>query len=492
MKSSKLASLIACFSKEEWDRLGHFLKLPYLDKVHKKHHQLYAYLKTYYWKRKEQGYSHGALFPTTDKLNSIFFPDAQNSKPLSKHFSKLHKNARLFLASEAAMNNSQEVELVSIRKTISQKEYHYAKLAIKRMWKQNEQETNDWHLRYELAVSNFNLQNNIQDSKQVKLELIESVGNCLDDFYIITKLKSYCRLIEGQQSLNNSKISENQKTFEDYLDYYYSKISYRPIIFQVYYNILKILRDREIKSSIETIDHLLSTNKEKFTHFERKKIQSFLLNHCTYLLHSQKITLPEVFKIYQWLLESGILSSEKDSFGLPYYLNILIIGIRIEAFTWLKEKFIPIYTNKLPIEYQTMAGNYGNAEYHFSQKDWKKAFDYAYDIPPRNKTFKLLRGAVLVQAAYEIEKSNLKDLPDLYDTLATIQNFKGQLTNKKIKVSRPIKAYRNFVKFTKRIYNLQKATNKYDRAIKLERIIQDENIVARKIWLLEKLNEFLT
>jgi len=40
MKASKLAIIMACFSKEEWNNLRYFLKLPYLNKVHKKHREI--------------------------------------------------------------------------------------------------------------------------------------------------------------------------------------------------------------------------------------------------------------------------------------------------------------------------------------------------------------------------------------------------------------------------------------------------------------------
>jgi len=481
---------MACFSKKEWNNFGHFLKLPYLNKVHKKHHEIYEYLKTYYWLQKEKNGNRKTTFPSSDKLSSIFFPDAKNSRPLNKHLSRLHQNARLFLASQSIMNDSKEVDLISIRKAISDKEYHYAKVATKRVLTEIEQEGDDWFLRYQLTMTNSKLHLEMQGLRD-RISFLKATENSLDDFYIIAKLNNYCHQLAIQQSVNNFKISENQKNFEAYLDHYHSNTPSHTAVFQLYYNVLNVIRDRQVQSSIKTVDHLLSVNKNKFSPYKVRQVQNLLLNHCTHLLHSQKMTPSEILKMHQLLLSSGILSTEEGSFHIIYYKNILVLAIITKSFIWLKEKFIPQYTKMLLPEYQVTAIDYGDAEYHLSQKSWKKAFDCAYKIPSKSQAFKFVRGTILIQAAYEMERANFKDLDDKYDTSTTIQNFKAQMTYKNIRVSREVKAYRNFVKCIKRIYNLEKAKKKSDRAVRLQKIIQEEGLIARKMWLNEKLKKYL-
>ncbi|MFK7904398.1 MAG: hypothetical protein AB8B69_04695 [Chitinophagales bacterium] len=481
---------MVCFSKEEWSNLGHFLKLPYLNKVYKKHREIYGYLKTYYWLQKKRKTDSKTLFPSSDTLNSKFFPDAKDFKPLNKHLSTLHKNARLFLASEKAMNTPQEVDLISVERAISASKYHYAKLDLDNTWEKVKQETDDWYLRYQFALNKGSL--NLRLKRPNRIASLEVVEKSLDDFYILAKLINYCHQLSAQQSLRNFKINENQKIFEAYLDYYHSQRNYHPIFFQIYYSILNIFRNKQVQLSIKAIDSILVVHKEKFPPEKLMRIRSFLLSHCTHLLHAQQTTPSKVLKIYQMLLDSGILSTKEGSFKLNYYVNILILAIRTEAFDWLKEEFIPKYTKMLLPEYQKTAINYGDAEYYLSQKDWKKAFDSAYKIPAWDKNFKFLRGATIIQAAYEMEKINFNDLGDKYYITTVIQNFKSQLTYKKNDNSSQVKAYKNFTNFVQRIHNLEKAKNKYERAFKLKKIIQEEKLVARKAWLNEKLNRYLT
>ena len=487
MQSAKLTKILACFSKKQWDDFTYFLKLPYL-KVHKKHHEIYAYIKTRYRRQQKKNAEPETFFPSKDRLKKKFFPEASDFKKMNKHLSILHHHACSFLVMEKTQKAPYLMDLIIIQTTLEAKEYSYAETVLNRVWGKIEQETDDWLARYQFSLIRDRFYSETQNPNRGAA--LAQIEDSLDDFYLIAKLKNYCMQLSQQQAVNNFKINKNQAVFEDYLNNYVEQRDYLPIIFQAYYQVLQVLQQREASKAIENIGIILKKHKDRFSLKELKDIQTYTLNHNIYLLNYGQTQPLNVLKIYQTLLASDIVYTDVAGMRLEDYLNIAILAANLQSHQWLEGNFIPNYTQLLPEKYQQNAENYVLGECAFNRQSWIEAFEYAYQIPAANPDFKLLRGGLLLRIAYEADLVNASDLHD-YEFQTVLQNFRSQLVYNKIKVNPAIRAYQNLVNFTQRIYNLRNAQNIEKRARSLRQDLLNEPIVAKKAWLLKKIREVL-
>ena len=487
MQSRKLARILTCFSKKQWDGFTHFLKLPYL-KVHKKHHEIYAYIKTRYRRQQKKNAEPETFFPSIDRLNHKFFPKDSNFKRLTTHLYVLHQHVRSFLAMERTRENTLLLDLTSIDIAIQAEEYSYAETAMDRVWKEIGQEADDWYTRYQFSLLRDRLYSETQHpNRGITMTQIEA---SLDDFYLIAKLKNYCMQLNEQQAVNNFKINNNQKIFEDYLNNYVKQRDYLPIILRAYYQVLQVLQQRNAPESIKNLGKLLKENTDSFTKKERENIQVYIRSNSTYLLNYQKAKPLNVLRVYQASLASDIAYTQATGMPLGVYMNITILAATLQYHEWLEDDFIQKYTELLPTKHQGNAENYALGECAFNRKSWIEAFEYAYQIPAANSDFKLTRGALLLRIAYEADIANASDLHD-YEFQTVLQNFRSQLVYNKIKINPAIRAYTNFVNYTQRIYNLRNAKKIEQRAKKLYKNLSKEVLIAKKSWLLSKVEEFL-
>ncbi len=483
MKSSKLVGILACFSKEQWNQFEHFLHLPYLN-VHKRHHEIYAYLKSRYWRQKRNRVEKEGLFPLKSKLCAKFFPDDQKDyKRLNKHLSNLHRHAQSFLALEQLRKAPDELDIVSTQVAIHAKEYHYAEVAINRLWKKMEKETEDWFLRSELCFANNLLQDNINPKK--KISSLVKVEESLDDLYLFHQIRNYCLQFTQQIQLG-SEATEYRPYFETYIEHYIARRQYIPALFRIYYCILKILKRENAPSFLHALTQLLQNHKTHIPKFNIKEVQTSLLNHHILLYHSHKIKGQELLNVYQVFLQAGTLVDSNGYLSLKQYRSLIIIASKAKTHEWLKSELIDKHLYLLEEKNRELASFLAKGEYEFICNNWKEAFNLASQIVSEDIIFKFSRGTLLVQAAYEMEKHNIGNSISRYEFSRTLQNFIALLNYYKSTHKRIVQVYLSFANAMQRIYNIESAKNKQNRATQVLNSIKTLKEIAKKDWLIEK------
>lgn len=499
MQTTKLAEILNCFSTEEWNRFRHFLDLRYL-RVSQKQKKIYDYIKEYNFREKKKPTKKGLLFPSKARLCKKFFSASQckNFDLLTRNLSVLHQHTRSFLASERVRNEERELELTNIQKALGSRQHNYAKLAINRNWNEIKEETHDWYIRYVFvqAMSNLYIQLNNNPLRTTSLLLKDET---LDDYYLIERLRNYCLQLVHQYLDKNFQIPLYQQSFEVYLDAYMKRKAYLPAIFRAYYFLFKIFQRQEEEEGLEKLREIFMEEQEKIPENYLDEIQTFLLNHYAILTNKGQKKHLDLLGIYQIFLHADMLKKKDGYIPVLQYKSLVILAVQANAYQWLKNELIKKTIKQVPPDYQKIAANHAYSEYHFGIKNWKEAFDFAFDIPSNNKIYKFSRGTLLIRTAYELEQigfveteTHVDNTESKYSYHKQIQNFASQIRNNQSLDYRIKNRYLNFVSFNRKLYRLGGNNENSEMASEVLQELEKEKNIANKAWLRQRIELYVS
>ncbi len=304
---------------------------------------------------------------------------------------------------------------------------------------------------------------------------LQKATDYLDLFYIATKLKYSCELINRQKLVATDYKLRLLKEISDHL----SEISYDeyPSI-TIYYQILMTFVENENDEHFEKLKTLLEEHADKFPLDEAKDMYAYAQNYAIRKINcGNKIYLREYFNLSKQALEKKLLMV--DGYLSPWtYKNIVIAALRAGEFEWT-EQFIKNYKNKLNEKFRSNAYNYNLGYLLFFRGQYGEALRLINQVEFTDIFYSLDSRTMLIKIYYQLD--------ELVPMQSAIEAFKVYLRRNKT-LSENVKIlYSNFLKFIDKLYRLTKRDKQKlsELAVKIEETKQ----IADLSWLKQKVEE---
>lgn len=314
-----------------------------------------------------------------------------------------------------------------------------------------------------------------RQKKRAYDESLQKAANHLDLFYIATKLKYSCELINRQKLINADytlpmlkEITQHlqENPYEDY-----------PSI-SIYHQILMTFLENDVPGHFNKLISLLDEHSFKFPPAEAKDMYAYAQNYCIVKINAGETRYAtDLFAIYKTCINRELLLV--DGFISPWaFKNIVWVALRVGEVEWT-DNFIKTYSKKINPKFRDNAYNYNYACLLFFQDKFGEALRLLNQVEFTDIFYGLSSRTMQIKIYYELDE---------YDPLqSAIEAFKIFLRRNKTLSENFKITYNNFLKFTDKLSR----TNRKDK-VKLDELqqkIEDTKVVADINWLLQKVEE---
>jgi hypothetical protein len=485
MKESKLAEIIASFSKEELKSFEKFIASPYFSTGRDVSGLFSVFKKNY----------PDFNSPAIEKKNifsSLFPSEEYNEKKLKNISSDLTKLAEQFLVHSSLKSSETEYDrLLAIQYHERKIDKHFL-ITINSLEKKAENALFDGIdcFRTEEEISRLKenhlfRRNDFDNSIKTRLEYIE--------YFTLSFLIKFIKELRGKlvittrynrkfESLLFDSVRENLD-FEKLLETLREKnYSYLWIIELYYYSFMCTYNVSETKY-YERFRNLFYENIERFTRFEKHHIFTSLAFYCIRQDETEnRYFQEEELRVYKEMLSHDAYSiSAKEHFNVVFYRNIMLIALRLGEHDWL-EKFEAGYTGKLKPEFRENISSLVKASLDFARGRFDEALENISKIRYDLFLYKFDVKNLMLKIYYEL---------DLYEqAFAMIDTYRHFLVNNKEYAEVHKIQLRNFIDMYNKLLKAKESGKKENAGVLLKKINETDVLPARA-WFIEKVNELI-
>lgn len=336
--------------------------------------------------------------------------------------------------------------------------------------------------RFHLFQDYFSLQ---QGSRK-QVDSLQKQVAAFDVYYISEKLKYSCDMLSRMNVINKTYELHFLPELLSYLqDNWVTYQNIPPI--ETYHGVLMTLMESEKEAHYDKLKDLLLQHYNSFSEEEAQLLYDYAQNYCIKKINEGKPNyLKELFKLYQQLIENGLilkngLLSEWD------YQNIVTIGCRFKAFEWTQD-FIENYKVYLTANARENAYTYNLASFYYSTQQYKAALLLIQQVAFSDEHYYL--GAKFIQCKiyYDLEETEA--------LLSLLDSFRIYIMRNKNMIKQQQQAPLNFIRFTKKLALLRERkevlnVDKFQKQLeKLKQNILQTAAIVNVDWLVEKLKDF--
>lgn len=395
MDNSKLISLLQTFSKKELREFSDFVASPFFNK-NEELIRFYTYLRKYAphfpLKKIARRTVYAALYP--DK--------AYDDKQLNYLMSFLLKLSEEYISYGRFKEKGEASNLLgSYVDRGLDKHYQYTlKAELKKLEGMPYRDRDFYYQQYLIAdIDNeFFLKHNIRKYD----ERIQKAADNLDLYYLSTKLKYSCEMIDRDNWFKDSYTLQLLDEITDYLEKYpHEKVPSISIYQELYFMLTRTDSDVHFKRFRELFDKY----QDKFKKQEVKKMYRYGINYAIRRLNERKLTQEAIFELYDYGIKSELLF-EKGYLTPFTYKNFIKLGLALKRYSWTEE-FILNYNKKLAPEFRQNAMYYNLAELYYYKKDFDKAQDCLNQVEYTEVHYALGSKKLFLKIFYELEEDEV-------------------------------------------------------------------------------------
>ncbi|MGB0839902.1 MAG: hypothetical protein ACPGXL_07165, partial [Chitinophagales bacterium] len=237
--------------------------------------------------------------------------------------------------------------------------------------KEKQQDIPHFYERFQLADLTYTFGVATQHRSALSSDL-QAVTNHLDVFYIGSKLRYACAMLNQKSILEVSHQLPIMTTILTYLEQ--NTLDHIPLI-GTYYRLYKLLQT-ESTSNYQNLNDYLQANHQALPKSELRQVYTALFNYCNKQLKTGKDHyLRTIFELYQLMLAQEILIA--DGFISPYqhYRNVVIAALKLKEIAWANQ-FIEDYKDKLRPEHRENMYHYCKAALLFYQNQFHDSLQH--------------------------------------------------------------------------------------------------------------------
>lgn len=303
---------------------------------------------------------------------------------------------------------------------------------------------------------------------------LQATINSLDTFYLFSKLKYSCTILNNRQIVDVDYIN----LLLDEILIHLRERSYDHIPgIAIYFRIYEMLTEPEEELHYHELKNLLRKNSGYFTPSEAYEMYAFAMNYCIGRINKGQSTfLGEVLELYKQCLEMGILL-DNGQLSPWNYKNIVVAGLRREEYDWTGN-FIHQYRDKIPEAYRENAYTYNLAKFYFYKREYSQVLRLLQQVEYDDVFYNLDSKVMLLKIYFELDEI------DALDSL--IDSFRIFLRRNKLISAHHRTNYLNLARFVKKLSRLRPGDHKKLHLIRSEVAATEQ--VADVDWLRGKLD----
>ena len=324
-------------------------------------------------------------------------------------------------------------------------------------------------VRYEL--SRLQLQHNSRNLSRKQPLDFNRVVESLDAWYIASKLKHACEIINARNVLTvdaELRLMDEVRKMADT-----SPFINEPVV-AAYRLVYDSLTQPDQEQVIDELQQFMRERGWKFPFSEQRELFQYMKNYCIKKLNTGKTEYTQkLYSIYKLTLDNeAFLEDEPLS---PFeFKNMVTIALRLGEFEWV-EKFIPMHLKYLQKEYRLNAETYNLGNYHFFRKDYKATLRLFQQVEFTDVFYALDVRSILLKIYFEQQDDDL-----FFYQASSFRTFLSR--HKQVSAYQRI-IYRNFIRFAALILRAEGDPQKLNAIAKeMEEVKQ----VADIRWLREK------
>jgi hypothetical protein len=307
---------------------------------------------------------------------------------------------------------------------------------------------------------------------RTEIGLLQELNKSLDEFFILSKLKVACSIV-NQQAIFNQTI--NDGFFKDILEFTQSNYLQNPMI-ALYYHIYKLILENKIEQYIPTHDSFNTCLAIK-NKLEIKDALLLLINFCIRQINQgNKEFEKRVFDHYKIGIEFEILL-DKNKLSPFTYSNAVNIAIKQNEIEWV-EVFIEKYKNNLDTENPEDYYALNKSKYLVAIKKYSEALDFINKTDIQDLLTQLQLRIIQLKIFIELDEYNLAE--------SFIANFKQMLKRKNILAYHKTN-FSKIAKYMTKLIHLAPYATKAKEKLILD--ISNEKVLSEKAWFIEKLSQ---
>ncbi|GAB4416826.1 MAG: hypothetical protein OHK0039_26520 [Bacteroidia bacterium] len=245
-----------------------------------------------------------------------------------------------------------------------------------------------------------------QQNRRIGHDMREMVRS-LDLFYISSKLRSACEMLNRQTILNQDyrpQLVEEILGFLDQTDNPYRQV---PAI-AIYYQILLTYRHENQPEHYEVLTQLLEQHARAFSRSEAYSMYAYAQNYCIRRINGgESAYLQQLFLLYQRLLADELII-EGGQLAHEHYKNISTVGLRLRQYDWVLQ-FLETYKSRLNSTDRESAYTYNLAVFHYEQQQYREAMRLLQQVEFADVYYRLSSKALLMKIYYEMADDEALD-----------------------------------------------------------------------------------
>lgn len=329
------------------------------------------------------------------------------------------------------------------------------------------------------------LQKNLPESEASKYyEVLSSRMDNLANFFIVTALKDYFKLLGGRSKANFKENFILKDEIFSHIDSNSSKFFKIPII-DILYHFIK-LREKESDDKLfKIVKKKIYEASGKLSKQDLREFYTQLGDYCSRQIAAGKNNyVEELFEIEKEMLASGIYYGDDGKLSAESYSKIANAAFNAKNFEWA-EKFLFDYKDKLRRPEKINAYNFNLAAKFFSQGSLTKDTaerNYAYE-----NALNLFSMVKIDNYNYETKIKNYQikiyfELDEMSRTTFLADTLKHYLKRNKTMPRDIRERYRNFADYVLMLIKL-KAGSETVNLKDFKKSLTDEQNIIGKEWL---------
>lgn len=473
MNSSKLISILQCFSNRQLKKLEDFVASPYFNKK-EEITTFYSYLLQYAPDFEEDSM-------TKENAYRFVFPkeNAYDEKLVGYWMSDLLKLLEDFLAQEHLQQNPVQ-KGIYLLETYNNWQLEKPFQSIIRPLHKLQSSANHYDHQYYYNEFLLHAHENVYFDRQKKHIYDKSLQKAIDNldlYYLSEKLRYCCEILNRQ----NVMVSDYELRLMNEILAYLQEDPHDDVPpIAIYTAILRCLLEKGNEQHFKHLKELLKKYAHVFSKQEARDMYLYGVNYCIGKIRSGKeYYRAESLDLYREALRKEIIFEGK--YLSPWsFMNIVDAGVGTKEFEWT-ETFIQSYKDKLAPNFRQNAYAYALAYLYFHQDKFESALELLHEVTFDDIGYSIKSRTLLLRVYYELD-----EIDPFY---SLIDSFKIYMRRNKLLSESRKKIYLNFIKFIARLNRLPKGQN--SRLLKIKKQIEATPNTANANWLIEKVNEKL-
>ncbi|MDX1909580.1 MAG: hypothetical protein SF053_21250 [Bacteroidia bacterium] len=271
----------------------------------------------------------------------------------------------------------------------------------------------------------------------------------LDMFYIASRLRISCELLNRHYIIKTGFDTGPTDALIVWLASADPALVNTPLI-AIYVQVYRMLRWQE-ESVYQHLAQLLDAHATAFSRQEAYSLFAYAQNYCIKRINEGKQPyLEELFRLYQQLLDTGILL-EEGMLAHEHYKNITTVALRLSRFEWV-QTFLAQYKSRLHPDVQENAWTYNQSVLYFEQKQYREALKLLQQVVFTDIYYHLSAKSILLKVYYELQEDESLEY--------LIHAFRALLRRNQQISGFHTASHLNLIRFTVHLMRLREQKNK--------------------------------